>query len=291
MNIKLKAFLILMTIPLLWGITFPLMHIVLANSSANLFVFWRFLLAGLVLLPVLHLAISRKKARAVDFKYGLIIGLINSGSFVFQGMALQHEDSARAAFITGINVVMVPLLLPLFAMGRPKLAELIAAGLCLVGIYVISDAKFTELNYGDLLVLLSSICIALGIILVEKASKVSYSLKLLTFYQIIFTAVAPFMILKGQVFTFPIGQLFWWSLLYCAIFATVIPIFLQLKYQPVLGSSKSAIIFSLEAVFATFFAWLFGEPISDNVILGGIIILFSAVMTDIYKIFFQAQVK
>lgn len=291
MNIKLKAFIILLTIPLLWGVTFPLMHIVLSNSSANLFVFWRFFVAGIILLPVLHLAILRKKAKPVDLKYGLIIGLINSGSFVFQGMALQHEDSARAAFITGINVVMVPLLLPLFAMGRPKVSELIAAFMCLIGIYVISDAKFTEISYGDLLVLLSSICIALGIILVEKASKVSQSLKLLTFYQIILTSLAPFMILKGHVINFPTGQLFWWSLVYCAIFATVIPIFLQLKYQPVLGSSKSAIIFSLEAVFATFFAWLFGEPISDNVILGGSIILFSAIMTDAYKMLCQARVK
>lgn len=279
-----KAFFILLSIPMLWGITFPLMHIVLANTSANLFVFWRFILAGFFLIPVLIVAFRKKSLNWLDLKYGIIIGLINSGSFVFQGMALQLEESARAAFLTGINVVMVPLLLPLFGMGKPKTSELFAAIICLIGIYIISDANIHDIHYADVLVLISAFCIALGIIMVEKASSVSHDLKLLTFYQIIFTSLSPIIILKGHVFNIPNSQLFWWSLFYCAIFATVIPIFLQLKYQPVLGSSKAAIIFSLEAVAATFFAWLFGENISSNVIAGGVIILFSAVFTDILKV-------
>lgn len=285
MTTTTKAFLMLLTVPMLWGVTFPLMHIVLAHMSVNLFVFWRFMLAGIFLLPVLVVAYWRKSCTVNDLKFGIIIGLINSGTFVFQGMALQLEDSSRAAFLTGINVILVPLLLPIFGLGRPKANDLLAAIICIVGIYIISGAKIDSIGKADLLVLLSAVFIAIGIIFVEKASLLSKNLQLLTFYQIIFTSFAPMIILHGKVFNFPPTHiLFWWSLLYCAIFATVIPIFIQLKYQPVIGSSKAAIIFSLEAVAATFFAWLFGETISMNILIGGSIILFSAVYTDVYKL-------
>lgn len=285
MKAQHKAFFMLLLIPLLWGVTFPLMHRVLAHMSVNLFVFWRFLLAGLLMSPILLYSWRKNTLTMRDLKYGLLIALSNSGAYVFQGMALQHDESARAAFLTGVNVILVPLLLPLFGMRRPRVIELLAAVICLSGIYVISGVNINHVNYGDILVFCSAVFIAIGIILVERASIKSNNIKLLVFYQIIFTPIIPLVILKGNCWDVPLDYpLFWVAVIYCAVIATVLAISLQLKYQAAVGSSKAAIIFNFESVAASFAAWMMGESISSSVLIGGAIIILSAMLTDVYKV-------
>ena len=87
MNRELKAYLILLTVPVMWGITFPLMHRIVAGYAPSLFVFWRFILAALVMLPIFISAVSKRKLNWVDVRYGLIIGILNSGSFILQAMS------------------------------------------------------------------------------------------------------------------------------------------------------------------------------------------------------------
>lgn len=286
MRIETRALFILFTIPVMWGITFPLIHKIVATYSPALFVVWRFLLAALILLPAFIGACSRRELSAGDVRYGLIIGVINSGAFLLQAIALQWLGSSRTAFLSGLNVIMVPLLLPFFNLGRPKKVDLVAALFCLLGIYLISDADLRNFHFGDLMVVLSALCIALGIIVTEKASLVSNNLRLLTFYQIVFTNLIPVGWLQQRLFIFPHDSFFWVSAVYCAVLATALPLFLQLKYQKFVGSSKVAIIFSLESVTATFFAWLAGEHITLHVIIGGIVILASSIYSDIHTMLF-----
>lgn len=284
MSIERKALLMIFIIPVLWGATFPLIHKVVAVYNPVVFVYWRFLVSSIILLPVLILAICHRQIKRIELIYGLLIGFMNSGAFILQSIALQYVDSSRTAFLTGVNVVLVPLLIPFFALAKPKKIELIAAVLCLFGIYLLSGADFTHYNIGDILVLGSALCIALGIILVEKASRISQNLMLLTFYQISLTLIIPIGLLGKQTFNLPTGNLFWVGIAYCGLFATVIPLFLQMKYQKYVGSSRAAVIFSLEAVSATFFAWLVGEQIALDVILGGGLVLLSSILPDLYRI-------
>lgn len=279
-----KAYALLWLVPVIWGVTFPIIHLVIKDISANLFVFWRFLIAGAVLLPVFIQAISKKSVRFRDIKYGLILGVINSGAFICQSMALNHGNSAEVAFLTGVNVILVPFLMPLFGLRSPRFIEIIAALVCLFGIYLVSSASVNSFSYEDILVLLSALFIAIGIVVVEKASLKSENLKLLTFYQIIFTSIAPFIMLKGYIFDVRIlNPNVLMILFYCAFFATSLALFIQMKYQSVIGSNKTAIIFSMEAVFATIFAYLFGEHITLSVVIGGSIIIFSSLLVDIIK--------
>lgn len=292
MSEQLKATFMLLLAPLFWGVTFPLMHLVLHYCSADFFVFWRFLIAGAMLIPVLILAIRRRTIGKIDLYYGLAIGLMNCGAFLFQAIALESQkSSSEIAFLTGINVILVPLFMPLLGMRKPQINEVIAAFICLFGVFIINNAKFS-FSEVDILVVFSTICIAIGMILVEKASLVSKNLQLLTFYQIIFTSIIPFAYLKGIVLPIPSQHIVWFALGYCAIFATIIPILFQLKYQHVIGSNKAAIIYSLEAVFAMIFALLvFGESITINVVVGGSIIIFSVIYNDIIKLFMTRYTK
>ena len=74
------------------------MHQIVANYAPSLFVFWRFILAALIMSPLFISAIIRRKFRWGDVRYGLILGILNSGSFILQAMSLKYMDSSRAAF-------------------------------------------------------------------------------------------------------------------------------------------------------------------------------------------------
>jgi drug/metabolite transporter (DMT)-like permease len=281
---KSNALALLLVVPLLWGATFPLIRQVVGHSDPAAFVLWRFLVAGLILLPSAIRSWHQRCLSLRDFSYGLILGLVNGIAFVLQAKALQTVGAARIAFLTGINVVMVPLLLPLFKLGYPKKIELVASVIGLVGIYSLNNASLVNFALGDIFAVISALFIALGIIFTEKASAKPCNLGLLTFYQIIFTTLIPLVSVSSTNLSFPLTSTYWLSIAYCAVFATVIPFYLQLKYQSQVGASKSALIFSLEAVAAAVFAWAIGEPITQSVICGGLIIVFSTFISDVYSL-------
>lgn len=282
MNKQVHAYIMLLLVTVIWGATFPIIHNSVQNVSPIIFVVVRFGIAGLLLLPFVW-----QQFKVRDFaslKYGIILGLINSGSFILQSMALKTVDSARTGFLTAIYIILVPLMLPLFGFRKPTIGECIAAIICLFGVYIISGAHISDLQIGDLLVIASALCIGLGLIVVEFANKHIRSSKLFNFYQIIFTTMLPLGITVVHGEQMPTTLSFWLSVVYCAVFATVIAFLMQVKYQNVVGASKTALIFSLEAVFASVFAWFNGELITKQIILGGAIILFSTVYVDIVRI-------
>jgi drug/metabolite transporter (DMT)-like permease len=103
--------------------------------------------------------------------------------------------------------------------------------------------------------------------------------KALAFYQILCTAPLP--LLFSWQLGFPHVQALLYpsviiGILFCAIFATSLALFLQTKYQPFTTAPKAAIIYSLEPVFASLFGFLInGEAITSPVIIGGALILLS----------------
>lgn len=282
MSSSVRAFLFMLLVPVFWGLTFPIMRLALENSSTHQFVFWRFLAATFMLLPTLVLIISRKKFNRKDFAFGIILGFINGGVFVTQGLALQDSDSTRTALIMSMNVVIVPLLLPLFGMNRPRFSELLASAICLFGIYMIAEGDIAKssVSNADLWALCSALLIALAIIFTEKISRSSRNFSLLIFSQTLFTMCVPISISSTQTFVMPLETTFWLAIGYCAFFATIIPTFLQFKYQYVLGASKTAIILSLESVAAAFFAYAMGESITNAEIIGGVFIVIGSIYSD-----------
>lgn len=279
-----QAFFILLLAPVLWGLTFPIMKIFVVSYSPLLFVLWRFWLAAIFMLPLIPFYASRNNWQGYDFYSGIIIGIINSGAFVLQAIALLYIGSSRTAFLAGMNVVLVPLLMPLFKLAKPRRVELFAASVCLGGIYLMGgDPELTHMSKGDLLVIVSALCVAASIIVTEKVSRQSSNFFSLTFYQLLTTGFVPVLFLNKTTNYFPHSWAFWGGVLYCSILATIIPTWLQLKYQKYVGSATVAIIFSLEAVTATFFAWLWGKKISIHTLSGGCLILASCIIPELYK--------
>ncbi len=276
--------LILLFVTFCWGVTFPLIENAVKVVDPFVFVTARFFFATLLLIPFLYKnshAILNKKI----LKAGIILGLLNVVSYGAQTKGLETISAGQSAFITGTCVVMVPFLLPLFRMGTPTGLDVISSFFCLIGLSLLTGSDIHAFNIGCSWTLLCALAAALTIIYLQKASEKQSSLNVLAFYQILFTSIftSPFSLHKSYAPLFQHDALI--ALLFCAIFATSLSLLLQTRYQRFTTASRAAMIFCLEPLFASIFSyWINGETLGVLALMGGLFILFSLLMPEIYRI-------
>jgi len=273
--VKANIYLVLVTV--MWGLTFPLIREAVSYIHASTFVFIRFGLAAICFLPFAY-ANFRKSSKALLIA-GLALGVLNSGIYIFQTTGLETISASRSAFITGSNVLFVPFLLPLFQLGRPRKIDIISALICLLGLYILTGSNLHGISRGDLWTLASALCYAVSVVFVQWVSPRLKGYSLLTFYQILFAVPIAAIISAGNGFSgiFHIKVLI--AVLFCSIVATIIGLYLQMKYQQYTTATRAALIFSLEPVFASIFAYFInGDPITSHMLLGGGVVLLSIII-------------
>ncbi len=280
MKLSLKASLMLALCAAVWGLTFPLIANAMKFINPSLFVTLRVMLAAIVFLPFI---ISRLRYTNKYILWGgVTIGLLTSLTYIFQSIGLMTLPSARSAFITGTNIVFVPLLMPLFRLGYPTLWGSISALLGLLGLYILTGANLAGLSSGDYWTLGCALAYALLVLCMQWFTLRIQEYRLFAFMQIIFTipfaAIATHSI-DWQSLAHPQVII---ALVVCALFATCLVFYWQTKYQQHINPAKAALIFALEPVFATFFAFIInGEKITLDTMIGGGLILFSIVLADL----------
>lgn len=283
MNPSTKATIALLLVTAIWGATFPLIHNAVAHVTPNLFVGVRFLLSALFLIPLVKSALKKTNKRLL--LHGIFLGMTYSAAIVAQTTGLQTVPSSRAAFITGLSVVLVPLLTPLFKLGKLHRLDIVCSLICLVGLYVLTGANLSGLSKGDLWVFVCAILFAINISYLQRVALQLKNYHAIAFYMILFAAPLPLAFSIGtdiKTLLYP-NALF--GLLFCAFAATSVALFLQTKYQPYTTASKAAIIYSLEPIFASLFAFFINrEPITLPTIIGGVIILFSLMLPALLQV-------
>ena len=291
MRKRFIAELYLILVALMWGLTFPLILEAVRHIPPSLFVALRFFVAFFIFLPFLYFGhysgLSNKKVLWA----GIIIGVLNLFTYLFQSMGLETIPASRSAFITGSNIVMVPLLMPLFRLGWPRKIEWLSVIVALVGLYILTGSNLAQLSSGDWWTLGCALAAALTVIAIQWFSMQGLPPFLVAFYQVFFIALVSI----GIAINDPWSQ----ALLspsviiavgFCAVFATCLVFYLQMRYQGDTSASRAALIYALEPVFATIFAlWINHADLTKNTILGGGLVFlslcFPAVLAYFKKVF------
>lgn len=266
--------LLLVGTTLVWGSTFPLLKDAVTTLSPAVLVFSRFLVGALVLLPFCRHFNGRL------IRDGAILGAVIYLSFVTQVMGLQTTSSNRSAFITSLNVIMVPLLG--FLLGRSLSRRVwISAGLALAGIGVLSW-EGGALGIGDLWVFGCALSYAVYILLMEAIAPKHPPLAL-TIYQLITTSLfgliwaAPELVEQAQAI-----RQNWGAIAYLGIIATAITTWTQAIAQRHINATETALVYALEPVFAAIFSfWWLGESLGTRGLLGGGMVLIAMVLSQI----------
>ncbi len=276
------AGLYLLTVAALWGLTFPLIELTVGKIDPYLFVSLRFTLAALPLIPYFL-----KNLNKTSFRVGAALGVMHCGAFLFQTIGVQTLNASRAAFLTGIYVLMIPFMSPFLKMGFPKVNDLISGAVCCGGVYILTECNIGAFSLGDTWILVADFFIAASIIYIGKHSQDDMDPNMLAYGQIVMTG------LFSWVPTFIFSEFNFVSLRYptvltslfvCSFLATILAIKLQSKYQRYVSIQSTALIFSLEPVFAAVFDTLITRtPPKIYTLIGGLIILSGILYLELSK--------
>lgn len=252
-------------VTLLWGTTFVVVKGAVAEMAPSLLVFLRFLLASLFFLPFALRLPKGAWGAGLELSFWLLLG------YASQAVGLLYTSASRSAFITALNVVLVPLFLGL-AGRRLGLPVWLSALLAFLGVGLLSyDPKQPPLNLGDLWTLLTALTYALYIIRLEVYAKAFPSLPL-TAVQVLGTTL---LALLWVVWERPALQgISWGAVLYLGVAATALTTWLQTWGQRHVAAPQAAVLYTLEPVWATFFAFLLlGERLGASGALGALLVV------------------
>ena len=273
----------------IWGTAFIAQDTGMDNIGPLTFNASRFVVGFLTILP-LALLFERKKIRLeilskskLFIKYLVFMGVsLFLGTFLQQA-ALQYTNIANAAFFTVFYVPIVPILLFFIYSKKVHWSIWPAIGLCVLGVYLLSDFSNSEIMLGDGLVILCSIFWALHIIF---AGKFMEEFDIPMFYaalQALF--VATLSIIFSYAFEeINISKILMESssILYAGALSGGIAFTLQMFAQKNIEEAPAAIIYSLEGVFAAIAGWIIlNQFLTTNNMIGCFLILVAVISSQI----------
>jgi drug/metabolite transporter (DMT)-like permease len=272
---KNEAVLGLAYVALIWGTTFPLIRMAMSYVDADLFVALRFTLAAIVLSFILAIRGQFRNFPVKDFSISVGIGFVVAVVYLSQTIGLKTVTSPRAAFLTGANILFVPLCSRLLG-HRPHRLEILSALVAFIGLFFLADPFSGGLgsygmSAGDLWILLCAVFLAIQLHLVKAVSERGASPAILAFGQILGVTLFSWGICLASASHHTVNWT--WNLvailIFCSVGVSLAAFYLHSRYQRSVSAEKASVIFGLEPVSAAFFGFFFlGETLSNRGFLG-----------------------
>lgn len=286
MSRSFKAHILLVLITLIWGATFAVIKNSLVDISPLFFNAIRMSLAALLLAAVFHRQLPR-------LTFGALSAGCTVGFFLFLGNELQttglkYTTASKSAFLTGVSVVLVPVFLALFWKRGINRWSAAGVSLAFAGLYLLTvpaspgaSLNLASMNHGDLYTLFAAVVFAFHIILIGHSTQV-HRWQQITVVQVAVTALL-------MIITVPFAEkievvwsarVFWGvGITACLSLATAFAV--QAWAQQFTPPTHTALIFSLEPVFASITSFIFlGERLGPRAIAGAGCILAGVLMSE-----------
>ena len=283
---QIRGTLMLLGAAFFWGTTFVAQLTGMDGIGPFSYAAARYLMGFLSLVAVL---IYTRRSRAIErrqknyrrgFAIGLIIGVALFIASSMQQVALQYSTAGKAAFITCLYIVFVPL-------GAKFLGKIIrrenwiGAGLAIFGLYLLAVGESFSIQAGDLILFVSAFVWAVQILLIDRfASKVD--LLELSTAQIFITMVLSFVTMFAIESPSLSAMLnAWFPILYGGVMSAGVAFTLQNYGQRYAEPSTAAILMSFEAIFGALAGWFFlNEVMSSREIFGCVLMLLGMLATQ-----------
>ena len=279
-NLRRLSELALIAIASIWGLTFVMVKDAIEELPTMAFLAYRFIPAALIVAVVF-----RRQLRALPiggWRAGAIMGVFLTGGYVFQTLGLEETTASNTGFITGLFVVLTPVLGAVFLRQSIPLAAWTAAGVAMVGLWLLSGAG-TDFNFrGDGLVLVCAFSLAAHILATSSAVK-RYDVGALLAVQLGIVGLITLAIgaAAGDLEP-PEGATVWSALIVTSLIASALGFFVQTFAQQHAPPARTALILTAEPAFAGLFGWLLNdERLSATGWLGAALIMTAIVAVEI----------
>jgi drug/metabolite transporter (DMT)-like permease len=262
--------LLLLAVTAVWGVTFVQVKDAVAIYPLFAFLAVRFAIAGVTLAPA---AVGRLRG---SVGAGTVLGLLLAAGYALQTAGLQRTTVSAAGFVTGLYVVLTPVLALVLFRVRTGPAVWVGVALATAGLALLSGVQAGSPT-GDLLVLAGAAAFALQIVLMERWAP-RYDVVGLTQVEML-AACGAFLVVALALRDLPLprGWTVWGALLVTGVFASALAFLVQTWVQRRTSATRVAVVFAMEPVFAGLFGYLLaGDRLGwlgwagCAVILGGI---------------------
>jgi drug/metabolite transporter (DMT)-like permease len=281
---SLKAHILLVLITFAWGSTFVLVKNALAQVSPLVFNTLRMVVAAIALLLIFHRAL-RTLTKQSAFA-GMAVGVFLFLGYAFQTTGLRFTTPSKSAFLTGMAVVLVPLIVAVTGKRMPNRWTLAGVLFALIGLYLMTipageGFSLATINHGDLLTLGCAASFAMHIFFIGRATQ-RYPFEHISVMQVATAAVLMTLIIPLETphLTWTTPGVF--AILFTGLICTAAAFSIQSWAQQFTPPTHTALIFALEPVFAAATSYvLLREHLGARGTIGAILILSGILVSEL----------
>ncbi len=274
------AELALVGVAAVWGLTFVMVQDAVALIPVMTFLAYRFVPAAVIVAVVFRRELARLTREG--WKQGAVMGVFLTSGYVFQTLGLERTTASNAGFITGLWVVLTPVLGALLFSQNIERAAWTAAAASAVGLGLLSGVGSEELHLlGDFLVFVCAVSFTFHIFATDRGVR-SHDVGALLAVQLAVCGLFSLVVAGAQGdLVIPRSTTVWSALVVTSVVASALGFFVQTYAQQHASPARTALILASEPAFAGFFAWLLAaETLSAPGWLGALLILGSIVAVE-----------
>lgn len=280
--LEFRADFLLLTVAVSWGVTFLMVQDAIKTVPVYAFLFWRFAIATILMAIISYKYFKDLNKEAII--YGVILGVFLFSGFATQTFGLSLTKSSIVAFLTGLNVIIVPFLAYVIFKQHVRFMVFIGSLLAVVGLYLLTMSGDLSIGSGELLGLICALFFALQIVFTDKYSK-KVNVFMLVLFQLLTVSILSLIFslsLDSVTFNLDFSYVFIKAVLITALVATVYAFLIQTYMQQFTTPTKTAVIFSMEPVSAGVYGYFVGNEILSSIqVTGAILIVFAVILAEI----------
>ena len=260
----------LLTVSAAWGLSFIVMKDAIQRQSVNNFLFTRFALAVIVMILIRPQTI--KLFNKDLLQRGGLAGIFLGLGYIAQTLGLERTGAAITGFITGLYVVLTPLIASIVLKEKITKFTWLCIAVATFGLGLLSIRGFS-VGIGEMFVLASAVLFAAHIIALSKWSS-GRDVYAMTVIQLTMCAILAGLASAVEGYSLPPDRGVWSVVIFTAVFATAVAFIVQTWSQAHMSATKVAVILTMEVVFAALFAILLGgERLTLQTAIGGLLVV------------------
>lgn len=280
--LELRADFLLLTVAIAWGVTFLMVQDAIKSVPVYAFLFWRFGIATILMAIIAYKYFDKLNKQTIF--YGVILGCFLFSAFATQTFGLAYTKSSIIAFLTGLNVIIVPFLAYVVFKEHVRKMVFISSLIAVCGLYLLTMSGSLSLGKGEVLGIICALLFALQILFTDKYSK-RVNVYLLVLFQFITVTILSLLFslsLDSVTFDLNFNNTFLKALIITSIFATVYAFLIQTYMQQFTTPTKTAVIFSMEPVSAGIYGYFVGNELLSSIqLFGATLIILALLLAEI----------
>jgi len=276
---KKNADFLLLIVAIGWGSTFILVKKAIADLPAFSFLFIRFFLSFLFMYLFFYkkIVIDRKSIIAA-----FVLGFFNFLAYALQTIGLYYLPSNIVAFLTGLFVVLTPIIAFFIFKKSISIYAIIGVVLSFTGIYFLTAGEIA-FSLPIILVIICAVSYAFHVNFTDIYSKKYNIFTLVTFQFLAVSLFSLFFIPFENTSNIHFSFTVIFAIIITVLIATVFAFFVQTFAQKFTTPTKTAVIFAMEPVTASIFGYLYGENLTIKQLIGGLLVILAIIITEAGK--------